>query len=89
MCIRDRYTNDQHIALPEEIQRKFDWFPNVGAHASPAVSSMISHVMISNKGLKPVQLTQRAAKDVLDEDGDVVVYEGEVITCLLYTSRCV
>lgn len=76
----NQYTNDQHIALPEEIQRKFDWFPNVGAHASPAVSSMISHVMISNKGLKPVQLTQRAAKDVLDEDGDVVVYEGEVIT---------
>lgn len=76
----NQYANDQHIALPEEIQRKFDWFPNAGAHASPQVSSMISHVMVSNKGLKKVQLSERAPKDVVDEDGDVMVYEGEVLT---------
>ncbi len=76
----NQYAGDQHIALPEEIQRKFDWFPNVGAHASPQVSSIISHVMLSNKGLKSVQLSERASKDVRDEDGEIEIYEGEVIT---------
>ena len=76
----NQYSGDQHIALPEEIQRKFDWFPNVGAHASPQVSSIISHVMLSNKGLKSVQLSERAGKDVVDEDGEIEIYEGEVIT---------
>lgn len=75
----NQYENDQHIALPEEIQRKFDWFPDVGAHCPVQVSSMISHMMLTNKGLNKVKMARRATEDILDEDGDVKYYKGEII----------
>lgn len=75
----NQYANDQHIALPEEIQRKFDWFPDVGAHSNVQPSSMISHMMLTNKGLKKVAVAQRAAADMLDEDGDVEYLKGEIL----------
>lgn len=75
----NQYQNDQHIALPEEIQRSFDWFPDVGATSGVVFSSMISHMAISNKGLKTVKLARRAASDILDEDGDIELYKGEVL----------
>ena len=71
--------NDQHIALPEEVQRKFDWFPDVGATSNVQFSSMISHVAISNKGLKTVAFTRRVKKDIKDEDGDVILFKGEAL----------
>lgn len=73
------YENDQHIMLFEELQRKFDWFPNTGAHSSVQVSSMLSHMMLSNKGLKSVWVTERYDKDVFDEDGNILHHKGEVI----------
>lgn len=75
----NQYQNDQHIALPEEIQRKFDWFPDVGAHCNVQVSSMISHVMLSNKGINSIKVARRADETILDEDGDVEYYKGEVL----------
>lgn len=75
----NQYHNDQHIALPEEVMAKFDWFPDVGAHASPQVSSMVSHVMLQNKGVKTVDVTKRAKEDVLDADGDIEYYAGEPV----------
>lgn len=76
----NQYHNDQHIALPEEIQKKFDWFPDVGATSDVQFSSMISHVAISNKGLKTIQVAKRATEDIVDEDGNIVTYKGEVLT---------
>jgi len=75
----NQYANDQHIALPEEIQRKFDWFPDVGAHSDVQPSSMISHMMLTNKGLKKIAVAQRAATDVIDADGDVEYLRGEIL----------
>lgn len=75
----NQYQNDQHIAFPEEIHEKYDVFPDVGAHSSVQVSSLISHQMITNKGLKKVQLAKRADKDIKDEDGDVAVYKGDIL----------
>lgn len=75
----NQYQNDQHIALPEEVQRKFDWFPDVGAHCNVQVSSMISHMALSNKGLKKVQVGQRAKDDIRDEDGDIRFIKGELL----------
>lgn len=75
----NQYKNDQHIALPEETQREFDWFPDVGAHSPVQVSSMISHVALQNKGLKQVQVARRAEKDMVDKDGNVVYLKGEVL----------
>lgn len=75
----NQYAGDQHIALPDEVMRKFDWFPDVGAHSDVQLSSMISHVMITNKGLKKVKASVRADKDIFDEDGDVEYLKGEIL----------
>lgn len=74
----NQHTGDQHIALPEEIQRKFDWFPDAGAHSAVQVSSMISHMMLQRKGLKKVELSKRATADVIDQDGNLVYLAGEM-----------
>lgn len=75
----NQYAGDQHIALPDEIMRKFDWFPDVGAHSDVQPSSMISHVMLTNKGLKKIKVSVRAEKDVIDEDGDIEYLKGEIL----------
>ncbi|MFF4409502.1 type IV secretory system conjugative DNA transfer family protein [Streptomyces sp. NPDC001404] len=75
----NQYHNDQHIALPEEIQQNYDWFPDAGAHSSVQVSSMLSHMMLKKKGLGTVEVAQRAKKDVIDEEGNLVYYAGEVM----------
>ena len=75
----NQYTGDQHIALPEEIQRRYDWFPDVGAHSSVSVSSMISHMALLNKGVNKIQMARRYDKDIIDEDGHVVCYKGEIM----------
>ncbi|MGW3971043.1 type IV secretory system conjugative DNA transfer family protein [Streptomyces ardesiacus] len=75
----NQYQNDQHIALPEEIQQNYDWFPDAGAHSSVQVSSMLSHMMLKKKGLGTVEVAQRAKKDVIDEEGNLVYYAGEVM----------
>lgn len=75
----NQYKGDQHIALPQEIMRDFDWFPDVGAHSDVQFSSMISHVMLTNKGLKPIEMSVRAEDDILDEDGDIEYLKGEIL----------
>ncbi|KOX14021.1 type IV secretory system conjugative DNA transfer family protein [Nocardiopsis sp. NRRL B-16309] len=75
----NQYQGDQHIALPDEVVRKFDWFPDVGAHSSVQPSSMISHVMVARKGLKSIEVAKRADEDVLDSDGDVEFLKGEIL----------
>ncbi|OMF76785.1 type IV secretory system conjugative DNA transfer family protein [Paenibacillus glucanolyticus] len=72
------YENDQHIALPEEMRRMYDWFPDAGAESSVQVSSMLSHVMISNKGLKSIDMIQRYKEDVV-KDGVIVAHKGEIM----------
>lgn len=72
------YENDQHIALPEEMRRMYDWFPDTGAESNVQVSSMLSHVMISNKGLKSIDMIQRYKKDII-EDGEIIAYKGEIM----------
>lgn len=74
------HRNDQHIALPEEVQQDYDWFPDAGAHSEVQVSSMISHMMLRRKGLGTVEVSQRAEADVDDEDGNLIYYKGEVMT---------
>ncbi|MFC4048385.1 type IV secretory system conjugative DNA transfer family protein [Actinomadura syzygii] len=75
----NQYDNDQHIALPEEIQRTYDWFPDAGAHSSVEVSSMISHMMLQNTGLKKIEVSRRAEADIVDEDGAPLYYKGEIL----------
>lgn len=74
----NQWPNDAHIQTPDELQRAYDWFPDVGAHAPIQVSSLISHMALTNKGLKSVQMPRRADKDI--KKGDETVYlKGEVL----------
>ena len=75
----NQYANDQHVALPEEIQRRYNWFPDAGAHSDVQPSSMISHMMLSRKGLKSVPVARRATADIMDEDGDIEYLKGEIL----------
>ncbi|GAA1457645.1 type IV secretory system conjugative DNA transfer family protein [Nocardiopsis exhalans] len=73
----NQHQNDQHIALPEEIMEKFDYFPDTGAHSAVQVSSVISHTMLKKKGLGTVDLVERAEDDIIDEDGEILYYAGD------------
>lgn len=76
----NQYENDRHIMLPDEVFRTFDWFPNLGAHSKVTFSSMISHTMLSKKGLKSVPVAKRATEDMFDDDGSLMFYKGEILT---------
>lgn len=73
------WQNDQHIQQPLEVMSNYDVFPDVGAHSSVQVSSMISHVMLENKGIKPIDVTQHAEKDIKDDNGEVIYLKGEIL----------
>ncbi len=75
----NQHQNDQHIAVPEEVQQTYDWFPDAGAHSSVQVSSMLSHMMLKSKGLRTFDVAQRAEKDIYAEDGTLLFYKGEVL----------
>ena len=75
----NQYQNDQHIMLPEEMHEMFDFAPNVGGHFPAEVSSMLSHMMLSNKGVKKIKFAKRYDKDVIGEDGEVEYYKGEAM----------
>lgn len=75
----NQYDDDQHIAVPEEVIRQYGIFPDVGAHSYSAPSSLLGHAMLSSRGVKKVRLLRRYDTDVLDQDGEVLHYKGEVI----------
>lgn len=75
----NQYENDQHIALPNEVVRKYSLFPDVGAHSPVQPSSLLSHVMLSNKGLKKVAVAKRAEADIIDEEGEILYLKGEIM----------
>lgn len=75
----NQYENDQHIQLPEEMMCSYDFFPDVGYHSSVLPSTLLSHVAILNKGLKPVYVSRRAQSDIVDEDGNICYYAGEAL----------
>ena len=82
LCTTDdinQYTDDQHVALPEELQVKFNYFPDAGAHSSVQVSSLISHMALSNKGIRKVRMVKSYDKDLHYSSGEITAYKGEII----------
>lgn len=47
----NQYAGDQHIAVPEEIAATYDFFPDAGAHSSVCPTTLLSHMMLTNKGV--------------------------------------
>lgn len=74
----NQHENDQHIMLPEVAMERYEWFPDAGAHSSVQVSSMLSHVMMSNKGLHKIDVPKRYDSDVV-ENGQIVAYKGQIV----------
>lgn len=75
----NQYQGDQHLATPLEILHKFDVFPDMGAHSNVQPSSMISHVMLTNHGLKKVEVARRAKEDIVGKDGLIEYFKGDLI----------
>ena len=75
----NQYKGDQHLAFPEEVRERFDVVPDVGAHTSVSATTIISHSMLSNKGLGQIEVPVRHEHDVIDETGQVVAYKGEIV----------
>lgn len=64
------HTGDQHIAMPQELMERYDFFPDVGAHSSVSPSSMVSHVMLSNKGIDKVDFVHPDMSEDADPDAE-------------------
>ena len=79
--VRDinQYESDAFIQLPQEVANTYAAFPDAGAHADQQVSSMLGHGMLKNKGINPIRMAKRADADIIDEDGDVITYKGDVL----------
>lgn len=76
----NQHEDDDHLMFPEEMNTFFNVFPDRGAHSSVQVSGIISHRALSNKGIKPRRIAQHQSskEPMLDADGDVIYYPGEV-----------
>lgn len=51
----NQYKDDQHIAVAEEVLRRYSLFPDAGAHSPVAPSSLMGHAMLSARGTKKDQ----------------------------------
>lgn len=74
----NQHIEDQHIALPEEVMHTFDFFADCGAHCPASPNSLISHVMLTNKGLQKIQTYDTYTKNEYDTNGDLLHYDGEI-----------
>lgn len=72
------HEGDSRVMQPYELPKKFDVFPDAGAHSPLEVTAVLSHMMLSNKGLKKVKMTQFHDKAGVDSDGEPYV-KGEEI----------
>lgn len=73
----EEYTNDAYVRTPDHIIAEFDAAPDAGLGFDGHVSSIVGHMMISNKGIKKIDMPQ------LDPDAEGQVARdanGKVIT---------
>lgn len=74
----DEYRDDSRIRQPEELAEDFDIFPDSGMHSkSIDVTAILSHIMLTNSGLKKIKMPLRSSKDQ-DIDG-VEVHRNELL----------
>lgn len=71
------HEDDNYIMFVDEMLETLDWFPDAGAHSSVSPSSLVSHVILTNRGLKKkVNRYKRYDKDGL-VDG-TMHYKNEI-----------
>lgn len=78
----EEYANDAYVRTPEHIIREFDAAPDAGLGFDGHVSSLVSHMMISNKGIKKIDMPQldpdREGQVAVDENGKVITKKMEM-----------
>lgn len=75
------YEGDSYIMFPEEMVETLDWFPDAGAHSSVSPTSLVSHVVLTNKGLNhKVDMYDRYDEDTIEDINgkQVMRYKGDV-----------
>lgn len=69
--------DSSHIQWPREIAGRYSPFPDAGAHSGVVANGIISHLMLTNGGLKRVDQTLFRKEDKAAPDGTIVAYRGE------------
>lgn len=74
----DEYRDDSRIRQPEELAEDFDIFPDSGMHSKTTdVTAILSHIMLSNSGLRKIKMPLRSSKD--QEIDGVEVHRNELL----------
>lgn len=72
----DEYEDDSYVRTMEHISREFDAAPDAGLGFDGHVSSIVGHAMISNKGIKKIDMPvfdpSVPGQVKKDENGDIV-----------------
>lgn len=78
----EEYANDAYVRTPDHIIREYDAAPDAGLGFDGHVSCIVSHMMISNKGIKKVDMPQldpdNEGQVLLDENGRPVTKSMEM-----------
>lgn len=78
----EEYTNDSYVRTPDHIIREFDAAPDAGLGFDGHVSSIVGHMMISNKGIKKIDMPildpDREGQVAVDENGNVKTQKVEM-----------
>lgn len=71
----EEYTNDAYVRTPDHIISEFDAAPDAGLGFDGHVSSIVGHMMISNKGIKKIDIPvfdeDREGQVAVDENGNI------------------
>lgn len=78
----EEYANDAYVRTPEHVIREFDAAPDAGLGFDGHVSSIVGHMMISNKGIKKIDMPvfdpDREGQVAVDENGKVITKKMEM-----------
>lgn len=78
----EEYTNDAYVRTPDHIISEFDAAPDAGLGFDGHVSSIVGHMMISNKGIKKIDMPildpDREGQVAVDENGNVKTEKVEM-----------
>ena len=78
----EEYTNDAYVRTPDHIISEFDAAPDAGLGFDGHVSSIVGHMMISNKGIKKIDIPvfdeDREGQVAVDDDGNVITKKVEM-----------
>lgn len=76
------YDNDSRLQQPEELPHRYDIFPGAGAHSAVSPTAVLSHLMLTNKGLKTIEVAKRYPKNTVIKYGDnteETILKGDVV----------